>query len=276
MLVSALALCVIISNLAVALDPVLLRSQSGTPNLLPRNDRAMWSEPPDLNGNMAASEIIPRYNLEIEMANDFVPTEPWIVHVTWWGGYFNNTDPCEPGIPPSSFNLRFYEATNCLPGTTILEILNLTASEEFLLCQGDQYPIYQYEADVLVEVSPGNAYWFSAQMSDHDFPPQWGRLCSARIVECESAFRSEYWGFPDWTPVSGGDIFWPYDLSQEFEGSHFEACCFADGHCEYVLTSACADQGGSPQGPGTGCDPNPCESTPTRTTSWGSVRALFR
>jgi hypothetical protein len=275
MLLTALALCILAPSLAVASDPVLFHLGSGAPHLLLPSGRAMWSDPPDLNGNMASSEIISTFDLEIEMANDFIPTEPWIIHVTWWGGYFSNTDPCEPGIPPSSFNLRFYEASNCLPGTSIAEFLNIDGSEEFLLCQPGGYPIYQYEAQVLVQVPPGNRCWFSAQMCDHDYPPQWGRLFSPGIVECESAFRSAYWGFPDWVPGCAGDIFWPYDLSQEFEGSHSEACCFADGRCEYILTSICASQGGTLQGPDTACEPNPCASTPTRRSTWGSVRALY-
>jgi hypothetical protein len=237
----------------------------------------MWSEPPDLNGFLASSEKIPRYNLETEIANDFIPTEPWVTRVAWWGGYYNNNDPCIPGIPASPFNLRFYETASCLPGNLIAEIVDVTPSEELLICQEDLFPIYQYEIDLLVEVPPANRCWFSAQMSEHDFPPQWGRLSSLHVVECESAFRSMFWGYPDWVPVSVADPFGlGYDLSQEFEGDHPEACCFPDGHCELVLTSICRAQGGDPQGPDSGCDPDPCGSTPAKRSTWGSVRALYR
>lgn len=37
------------------------------------------------------------------------------------------------------------------------------------------------------------------------------------------------------------------------------ACCFADGHCEWLTSSACATAGGTFMGEGVSCDPNPCE-----------------
>jgi len=40
------------------------------------------------------------------------------------------------------------------------------------------------------------------------------------------------------------------------------ACCFPDGHCEYVTADRCVAEGGSPQGYGTVCDPNPCSQPP--------------
>ena len=37
-----------------------------------------------------------------------------------------------------------------------------------------------------------------------------------------------------------------------------EACCFEDGTCAVLTPIDCAARGGSPQGPNTTCDPNPC------------------
>jgi hypothetical protein len=40
------------------------------------------------------------------------------------------------------------------------------------------------------------------------------------------------------------------------------ACCFADGTCQVMEAQACAAAGGSYQGDGTVCDPNPCPPPP--------------
>jgi hypothetical protein len=52
------------------------------------------------------------------------------------------------------------------------------------------------------------------------------------------------------------------------------ACCYPDGHCEYVCDWEC------PTGvwlDGRSCEPNPCEPpNPTRTTTWGGIKATFR
>ncbi len=36
------------------------------------------------------------------------------------------------------------------------------------------------------------------------------------------------------------------------------ACCFEDGHCEWLTPNACAEAGGIFMGDGVSCDPNPC------------------
>jgi hypothetical protein len=40
------------------------------------------------------------------------------------------------------------------------------------------------------------------------------------------------------------------------------ACCFGDGHCEFLMPGNCTTAGGIYQGEGIGCDPNPCPQTP--------------
>ncbi len=42
------------------------------------------------------------------------------------------------------------------------------------------------------------------------------------------------------------------------EGCDKEACCFDDGSCQILHPADCASQGGTSQGVGTDCDPNPC------------------
>ena len=274
-ILAAIALAAGLTTSTMATNPTALHSGTGQPHSGQGNPRAMWSEPPDLDGLIGSSEIIGAYGLETELANDFVPTEPTITHVTWWGGYYNNTDPCEPGDLTTGFNLRFFEDADCVPGQIVADLSVSDFTVEMVWCQASFYPEYEYGADVSVAVLPGNRYWFCAQMQDHAYPPQWGRLEATRVTDCTSQWRSAFWGEPDWIGACS-IIFENCDFSQEFEGDHSEACCFADAHCEYLLTSACRGADGDPQGPGTGCDPNPCAPTPVQQTHWGSVRSLFR
>lgn len=93
-----------------------------------------------------------------------------------------------------------------------------------------------------------------------------------------------------------------------------EACCFNDGSCAMLLAADCTAQGGAPQGVGTTCDtvncllptgaccyedgscavttmadcqgnylgdgtdcePNDCPPVPTKSTSWGQIKANYR
>ncbi len=265
-------LCLSVMSPASA-DPVLFHPATGVPNPGQGDSRAMWSEPPDLNGLVGSSEQILSFGLETEIANDFVPREPTITHATWWGGYYNNTTPCQAGIATPGFNLEFFENAGCFPALIIAYISTTDFTEESVGCQFGAYPLFKWGTDVSVDVVSGSPYWFCAQMSDHAFPPQGGRLSTAYITGCVSAYRSAYFGYPDWVPACE---FPCYDFSQEFDGDHSEACCFADGHCEFIRTGDCAAHGGVAQGPGSVCDPNPCQATPVRQASWGAVRALFR
>jgi hypothetical protein len=259
----------------LATSPSIMHPGTGIPHPGHGNERAMWSEPPDFNGWIISSEVIGMYGLETELANDFIPTQPTITHVTWWGGFYNNTDPCEPGIQISGFTLRFFEDSNSLPGHLIADLSVHDFTVELVWCQEDTWPEYEYGADVSVAVVPGLRYWLCVQMQDHAFPPQWGRLGTSRLTDIESQWRSEFWDEPDW--VGACDItFEDCDFSQEFEGDHQEACCFPDGHCEYLLTHACVQQSGAPQGPESGCDPNPCTATPVQRLRWGAVKSLYR
>ena len=80
-------------------------------------------------------------------------------------------------------------------------------------------------------VTGGVRYWFSVQAGTHPFPPQWGRLASVSLQGCYSMFRSDYFGFPNWTDtpeVFGVDI----DLSQEFECGACPPPIAADTCCD--------------------------------------------
>lgn len=54
------------------------------------------------------------------------------------------------------------------------------------------------------------------------------------------------------------------------------ACCFEDGTCRVLDWSVCIQEGGTFQGVGTTCEPDPCMPVPIERTSWGRIKSSFR
>ncbi|MEZ4649623.1 MAG: hypothetical protein R3E97_12735 [Candidatus Eisenbacteria bacterium] len=54
------------------------------------------------------------------------------------------------------------------------------------------------------------------------------------------------------------------------------ACCLSSGDCVLESVDGCEADDGAYQGDGTGCDPNPCNPTPTVGTTWGTLKSSFR
>jgi hypothetical protein len=214
--VAGLVLCLSAVGTSGADVPIPYVPASGGHNVVPGGRDACWSEPADLNGLIGTSEIIDTYGLVSELANDFVVTGGIITKTIWWGGQYGVSVPCMPEWPTPGFNLRFYEDAQCLPGGVIADLSITDFTEESLDCIGGFYPIWKWSADISVGVSPGVLYWFGAQYKDHTFPGQGGRLTSAAVIGCEGAFKSAFFGYPDWVPGSMpfGSA---YDFSQEFE-----------------------------------------------------------
>jgi hypothetical protein len=230
----ALALSVVVAGLSGASEELttFIPGPGGNPADIDRE--VLWLDNPDFDGNVGSSEIVEALGVVTEIANDFLlETEVTLEKVTWWGAYW-----CYDGTPTGSgFNLRFYHDDGCLPeDAPFLEYLlpGDTCGEEYAE-GGDMYAQYVYEYCLCEPLSPG-LYWFSAQMRDHVYQPQWGRQGADMTQGCDSAFRSEYFSYPDW--VSAPDVFGDeYDASQMFEDE--------------------------------------CEATATETSSWGNVKGLF-
>jgi len=227
-----LALC-LIAVPAMAIDAyhpaVGPPHQGGTPR------DACWMDAPDLNGLIVSSEQILMYGLESEIANDFVACSD-LNHITVWTGYWNNSAPCAPGIPFPGLNIRIYEDAGCVPGHMLYD-MSPTVTETLYGCQVGFYPLFQDDMDVSCSLVLCNLYWLGAQVKDHVFPPQAGRLAAPSIQGCVSAFKSAYFGYPDWTPW--GDDGWEYDASQALFGT-------------------------------------PCHPTPTQPSTWGQIKEIYR
>jgi hypothetical protein len=236
MLCLLLTLTAAAAGLSAAAEPeIILPGPGGSPADIDRE--VLWIDTPDIAGNAVTSEIISEYGLESEYANDLFLEQPATIRkVTWWGVYWNGYE----GEPTGAgFNLRFYnDDGSCFPeDPPFLEFLlpGDVCCEQYF-DGGDHYSQFEYELCLAQDFSAG-PFWFSAQMADHEFPPEWGRLGADMIRLCGGAFRSEYFSYPEW--VRGPDVF-----GCECEGSQM----FEDE----------------------------CVPTATETTSWGRVRLLYR
>jgi|GEM_PF-1190125 len=256
----ALALCVIAVP-TMAMD--LYHPAVGTPHQGPTPPDACWTDAPDLNGLIGSSEQILTYGLESEIANDFVPdfVPPGAVrvsHLTVWTGYWNNSTPCATGIAFPGLNIRVYDDAGCIPGTILYDV-SPTVTETSYGCQSGFYPMFQDDMDVSFSLISGNLYWLGAQLADHVFPPQGGRLASVGVQACDSVIKSAYFGYPNWTSAIDA-LGVSFDASQQFVCSSIPtgACCFTYGYCSVCTQDKCEYHGGSYQGDGTTCNPNPC------------------
>lgn len=59
-------------------------------------------------------------------------------------------------------------------------------------------------------------------------------------------------------------------------GAEVAACCLANGSCLELGADQCANQSGTYMGAGSTCESNPCQPTPTKQTTWGQLKALYR
>jgi hypothetical protein len=226
--VLALALA---AGVASAEDYPILNAGGGGMNPLDYDRTIIWEDTPNLDGLIGSSEQILEFGLESELANDFlVETDVTICKWTWWGGYYNYL----PGDPLGTFsNIRIYDDGGCVPFSILAELLAVDHNETFIYDQAG-FPVYEYYHCECVPFAP-NLYWFGAQMGDHAFPPQWGRLAADFVQLCDTVFKSAYFAFPDWLPAI--DVFGvPYDASQRME----DDC-----------------------------------GTPTELTTWGSIKSLY-
>jgi hypothetical protein len=74
----------------------------------------------------------------------------------------------------------------------------------------------------------------------------------------------------------GTDAGGPWTLDYNFQCPGPEACCFTDGHCEMQTEAVCRRMGGTPQGTGTTCDPNPCHPVASQPSTWGQIKTSYR
>ena len=202
-----------------------------------------WSAPPDWTLSGVSSEIIPSSGLETEVGSlFFLEAEATIWLARWGGTYYNYSD----NMPDAAwFNLFWYDDPNqlCAPQDLLCMYVTADNCNEMLAPDGNQLDDFVYETEFAIECcfAPATFYWFVVQCGDHrDLPGagQWGRQGTPYDGICESVLRSEYFGFPDWTPMSLLGI--------------------------------------SPQGASSEFDCRDCGPVPTSESSWGEIKSLYR
>ncbi len=175
--------------------------------------------------------------------------------VFWHHGWFTWSG-------PSQYNLRIYDDLTC---TEIATLGPFTADDA-----------YDHDVEQVQDLNPANVY-VSGQVgvlleplscaSPTDCYPCVYFDMTGNVDGCDRTFAIDS---PNCTPVGWGDFVFRFEVGIGYtEG----ACCYPDGSCDLTLRWNCQ---GEFQGDGTPCDPNPCESTPVRSTSWGQIRAGYR
>ena len=134
------------------------------------------------------------------LADDFMFTdETEVSAVSWIGGYWN---PEQDGN--FDIEITFYEddGTGEKPGNVIASYYfdNSEVNETFI--ESPYYYSYYVTLPTSVVFDGNTKYWISIQ-GIGDFPPQWGwAMHTSPILLHESKFKSEYFGYPDWTDSS--------------------------------------------------------------------------
>lgn len=211
------ALSIFVAGVAMAVDPVSVMTGERLPVLPGAENRDIcWSQTYNLNGYKITSEIIAMYGLESELASDFIVCESGdatITATTAWGGYYNWA-----GEEPNPlFNLKFYDDYGCYPSdVAFFSFIGVAPTRAFIGYDGFGYPTYSYRYAGGPSVMGGALYWFGFQCADHTFPPQFGRQEAASFMNCDTMFKSAYFGYPAWTPASAL-VGFAWDASSEIE-----------------------------------------------------------
>ncbi len=186
---------------------ILTREPHGTRDVL-----GCWSEPLDpLYPTGISSEIIAWQGLESELANDFIFAETREITTAWWWGSI-----CESGWVCQGFNLRIYADDSCKPGALLLTTEIMDNANETIVGQIGNEPIFEYHTPMSFIAEAGVRYWFSAQAKDHPYPPTWYRMSAAQVTGCGSQWRSQFFGYPNWTETREV-IGFPIDAAQVFD-----------------------------------------------------------
>jgi hypothetical protein len=167
-----------------------------------------WSQLPDFEGGGITSEYRTSDDFWSESADDFYCDDGApVVLIEWWG-----VDYTSAGV--TSFMVRFYSDVPAPPfshpGDVLYEEMVYSWTAEPV---PDHDSYYHYTADLPVAFDQvgENVYWISIQ-AIHDYEGQWFWLACVEsdYWNDEGTIRSDYFGIPDWTPLSqatGGDYY---------------------------------------------------------------------
>ncbi len=183
-----------------------------------------------------------------------------ICDVHWWGSdIFFDTDWTDCTENPMTFNVKFYQhaAGAFVPGSEVcsyqLNVLGVPTEYYYL-----GYEMLEYHADLspCCDLSDG---WISIQGTGGS--DCWFLWTSSPVGDGKACLRDGTLPL-DCSGTSAGT---GYDLSMCLTGSPVPlgACCYVGGDCADSVPEVCANDGGTPQGPGTSCATMVCHDEPS-------------
>ena len=217
-LVLAVAVLAIVASPALA-DPAThaLGAQSAVPPT--GRDPVIYDNGLDYVA-MAASQFDDSFAFEPILADDFVLSAPdtIVTDVHWIGGYWNG--PPDDGDFDWEITIYANELFGVGPAAVIYSELfpNANTNETFIELVGtSNYFSYDVTLAEQVGLNAGETYWLSVQ-GIGAYPPQSGfAYHQDPILGSEAYFKSEYFGFPAWTP--GANVFgYPIDACFQLTG----------------------------------------------------------
>lgn len=175
---------------------------SSTESIPPGN--LVWSQPPDCDANIWATQLDNNTPFDARMADDFLfNTDPGpIGAVRWWIGWWNPPN----YVPPTSFNIYIYTDASCTPGSLVTQWnIPLADAHEDGACL-IAWPSREYWALLNPPFQPvvNQHYWIVCQPV-MNYPPQTGTMMSTTQNLCPSKLNFPYIGYY-WATVNEYDM----------------------------------------------------------------------
>jgi hypothetical protein len=152
----------------------------------------LWEQPPDGRSSVSAQDdgCLP---FLAESADDFVGNGEQVAEVGWWGAYWDTTSRV-----PDSIRINIFSAdADGLPG----ELLYSFETADYIETPGDpnRYRVvlgYRFSTVADTRYSISITVTFCS-------PPQWGWATAESSPDGINTtwFRSDFFGYPDWTPA---------------------------------------------------------------------------
>ncbi len=161
----------------------------------------LWDNGMDYSG-VGSSQDDTAYGLVSEMADDFVLEAPNTIvqDVEWLGGYWGT------GYNTAHFDwrIRIYEDAGDIPGNNIFDQVYPNAQTNETFVEDNGASIWYHHAIVMADLPlvGGDKYWVSAQGVGDIWPQAGFGLHQDAIIMHEAFFRSDYFGYPNWTTSS--------------------------------------------------------------------------
>ena len=204
---------------------------------------AFWSQAYDV-ATCTAWSSEEKYEHDCLSADDFLSESgDTIVMVDWWG--HERDFPAGEGVPEiDEFIIRFYENDTTgvyqVPGTTIYEEHIFDFTVDYLGISEKYY--YSCEIPGGFVPNPGEKYWLSIVAVNPFLAANqqwyWYECDPEDYWGAEAPLKSEFWGYPEWTPWS----------VRNYDNHHVEMA--------FILYSR--------------------GDTPVEDKSWGQIKAMFR